>query len=149
MTGVDLAAELSGSNDDERIKLYLTCKALAFRKENRSLFEQGEYLPLSAVGSRADYVCTFARRTTETSMIVAVPRFLWRLVQENGSMPLEENAVWDDTYLAIPDTDRESHYRNIFTNETFSVGLHEEGKPGVAISGIFSSFPVALLIKTD
>ncbi len=142
---LNLPAELCQSKDDGRIKLYLTYKALGLRKANRGLFEKGEYLPLSAVGSKANHVCAFARRTAETSLIVAVPRFLWRLLRENVSMPLDK-AAWEDTYLVLPDADQEAHYTNIFTNETLSV---EEGKQGLALSGIFSSFPVALLIKKD
>ena len=120
MTGVNFAGELSGGKDDGRIKMYLTYKALTFRKANHGLFQKGEYLPLAAVGPRADHVCAFARKTADSSMIVAVPRFLWRLLRENGSMSLGE-ALWDGTYLSLPDSDREVQYRNIFTAETIGV----------------------------
>jgi (1->4)-alpha-D-glucan 1-alpha-D-glucosylmutase len=146
MTGVNLAGELSRGKDDGRIKMYLTYKALTFRKANRGLFEKGEYLPLALVGSRADHVCAFERRMGSASMIVVVPRFLWRLIPENESMPLGED-VWDGTYLVLPDADKETHYRNIFTDETLGMEPREEGKQGLALSGIFSSFPVALMVK--
>jgi maltooligosyltrehalose synthase len=81
-------------------------------------------------------------------MIVAVPRFLWRLLRENGSMSLDE-AVWDGTYLGLPDSDREAQYRNIFTAETTGAAPQGDGKPGLALSGIFSSFPVALLVRVE
>ena len=148
MTGLNLAEELFGGKDDGRIKMYLTYKALTFRNANRGLFEKGEYLPLAAVGQRADHVCAFARRTADASIIVAVPRFPWRLFQENGSMPLGE-AVWDDTYLGLPDSDRAAQYRNIFTTETLGVEPQGEGKPGLALSGILSSFPVALMVRIE
>jgi len=146
ITGVTLAGELSRSNDDGRIKMYLIYKALTFRKANRDLFENGEYLPLAAVGPRADHVCAFARRIGNASMIVAVPRFLRRLIPENESMPLGE-AAWEDTYLVLPDADGETQYRNIFTDEIVGVKPQQEGKQGLALSGIFSSFPVALMVK--
>jgi (1->4)-alpha-D-glucan 1-alpha-D-glucosylmutase len=144
--GVNLAGELSRSNDDGRIKMYLIYKALTFRKLNLGLFEKGEYLPLAAFGPSADLVCAFARRLGSASMIVVVPRFLRRLIPENESMPLGETA-WEDTYLVPPDADGETHYRNIFTNETLGVKPQQEGKQRLALSGIFSSFPVALMVK--
>ncbi len=63
-------------------------------------------------------------------------------------MPLGD-AVWEGTYLSLPDSDRDAQYRNIFTAETIGVELRGEGKPGVALSGIFSRFPVALLVRIE
>jgi (1->4)-alpha-D-glucan 1-alpha-D-glucosylmutase len=146
MTGTDLAQELSRQKDDGLIKQYLIFKALNYRKANRALFEQGEYLPLKAAGEKADHVCAFVRRLGNVSTIVIVPRFLTRLIPGNESKALGE-APWEDTYLVLPDAERETQYRNIFTNEIVVAEPREEGKPGLALSGIFSSFPVALMVK--
>jgi (1->4)-alpha-D-glucan 1-alpha-D-glucosylmutase len=146
MPGTDLAQELSRQKDDGLIKQYLIFKALNYRKANRVLFEQGEYLPLNAAGEKADHVCAFVRRLGNVSTIVIVPRFLTRLIPGNESKALGE-APWEDTYLVLPDAERETQYRNIFTTETLGVEPREEGKTGLALSGIFSSFPVALMVK--
>ncbi|HSA77516.1 MAG TPA: malto-oligosyltrehalose synthase, partial [Nitrospirota bacterium] len=126
MTGADLARELSRKMDEGSIKQYLISKALNYRKANRALFEQGEYLPLNAAGEKADHVCAFARRLGSASTIVAVPRFLTRLIQVNESMALDK-APWEDTHLILPDAERGAHYRNIFTNEIVGVEQQQEG----------------------
>ncbi|HSQ78363.1 MAG TPA: malto-oligosyltrehalose synthase, partial [Nitrospirota bacterium] len=116
MPGADLARELSRKKDDGLIKQYLISKALNYRKANRALFEQGEYLPLNVAGKKADHVCAFVRRLGSASAVVVVPRFLTRLIPGNGSMPLGE-APWEDTHLVLPDAEGETHYRNVFTSE--------------------------------
>ena len=146
MPGADLARELSRKKDDGLIKQYLISKALNYRKANRVLFEQGEYLPLNAEGKKADHVCAFVRRLGSASAIVVVPRFLTRLIPGNGSMALGE-APWEDTHLVLPDAERETHYRDIFTNEIVGAEPQQEGKQGLALTSIFASFPVALMTK--
>jgi len=148
MTGADLARELSQKMDDGSIKQYLISKALNYRKANRSLFEQGEYLPLNAAGGKADHVCAFARRLGSASTIVVVPRFLTRLIQVNESMALDK-ALWKDTHLVLPDAERGAHYRNIFTNEIVGVEPQQEGIQVLALASIFASFPVALMANKD
>jgi (1->4)-alpha-D-glucan 1-alpha-D-glucosylmutase len=148
MIRINLAGDLSRRMDDGRIKMYLTYKALAWRKANRRLFEKGEYLPLTAVGSRTDNVCAFLRRMDNLSTIVVVPRFLWLLMPVEGSMPMDQ-AQWEDTYLVLPDADREAQYRNIFTDEIIRAESLQGGKQGLALSSIFSNFPMALMVNKD
>ncbi len=146
--GVKLAEELCHNMDDGRIKMYLTYKALMCRKANRHLFEKGAYIPLAIVGSRADHVCAFARRIGRATMIVAVPRFLIRVMPEEGPIFLDK-ALWEDTYIVLPDADFEKQYQNVFTDEIISTQLQQDGKQGLALSGIFSNFPVALMVNKD
>ncbi|MGE5750747.1 MAG: malto-oligosyltrehalose synthase, partial [Nitrospirota bacterium] len=148
MTGVDLARELSRKKDDGLIKQYLIFKALNYRKTNRALFEQGEYLPLNAEGGKANHVCAFARRLGNTSTIVVVPRFLTRLISGSESMALDK-APWEDTHLVLPDAEMVLHYRNIFTNEIVSANAQQEGKQALALTSIFENFPVALMVNQD
>jgi (1->4)-alpha-D-glucan 1-alpha-D-glucosylmutase len=146
MTRVDLARELSRKMDDGLIKQYLISQALNYRKANRALFEQGEYLPLNAAGKKAEHVCAFARRLGSASITVVVPRFLTRLIPGNESMALGE-ALWEDTHLVLPDAEGETHYRNIFTDEIVSAEQQQEGKQEPALTSIFANFPVALMEK--
>ena len=48
-----LLKEIVTSWQDGRIKLFLTDKALNFRRENRDLFLQGAYIPVPAAGIEA------------------------------------------------------------------------------------------------
>ena len=57
-----LARQLAENPSDPRLKLFLTWRALQFRRRHADLFRLGEYLPLAAQGSRAKHVCAFARR---------------------------------------------------------------------------------------
>ncbi|MGE5172476.1 MAG: malto-oligosyltrehalose synthase, partial [Betaproteobacteria bacterium] len=146
MTRADLARELSRKMDDGLIKQYLISKSLNYRKSNRAMFEQGEYLPLNAAGEKADHVCAFARRLGSASIIVAVPRFLTRLIPVNDRMALGE-APWEGTHLVLPDAEWETRYRNIFTDEIVAAEPQQEGKQGLALTSIFASFPLALMEK--
>ena len=146
MAGTDLARELSRDKDDGLIKQYLISKALKYRMANRALFEQGEYLPLNAAGEKADHVCAFARRLGSATIIIVVPRFLTRLIPGNESMALGE-APWEDTHLVLPEAERETRYRNIFTDEIIGAEPKQEGKQGLALTSIFASFPAALMAK--
>ncbi len=148
ITRVDLAEELSRGMVDGRIKMYLTYKALAWRKANRRMFEKGAYLPLLAVGSRADSVCAFVRRMDNVSAIVVVPRFLWLLVPGQGSMQLDKT-LWEDTYLVLPEAGGQAQYRNIFTDEIISVESLQGGQLGLSLFRIFSNFPAALIVNKD
>jgi (1->4)-alpha-D-glucan 1-alpha-D-glucosylmutase len=147
MSVTNLAEDLHRNMDDGRIKMYLTYKALSYRKANRGLFEKGAYLPLATAGAMADHVCAFARSLDGSSAIVAVPRFLWPLMTE-VSMPLDK-ALWNDTYIILPDADKEAEYRNVFTDEIVRAEPQNEGIMGLALDGILSSFPVALMVTKD
>lgn len=146
-TGVNLARELSQNKEDGRIKMYLIRKALAFRKVRRELFDQGEYLPLSADGSRAEHVCAFERRRNGDSAIVVVPRFPTRLIAGDGVLPFGKG-VWEDSRLVLPGAAPGQRYRNIFTGEIVA-SAGENGNGGIQLADVFASFPVALLEQTE
>lgn len=76
--------ELSTSMEDGRIKLYLTWKALNFRKDNAELFQAGKYQPLVVQGDKLQHVIAYARRTPDRTAIVIAPRFYAELVNDAG-----------------------------------------------------------------
>ena len=140
-----LARECIADMESGRIKLYVTHKALTFRKQNRDLFEAGEYLPLDAVGSRTNHVCLLARRIGRKRLIAAVPRFLMQLT--SGKTPPLGADVWDDTAIVIPFADAGARYYNIFTGETVAAE-EREATTILPLSAVFNAFPVALLQRT-
>ncbi len=142
-TAVELAWELSLNKDDGRIMLFLVYKALNFRKANRDLFENGEYLPLAAEGKHAGNICAFARKTAETMIVVAVPRFLTQIISGGASVPFG-NAVWEDTLLALPEGEEGTKFRNVFTKEIVAA-VTQNGKTVLPVADIYSCFPVALM----
>lgn len=142
-----LAAELLDSWTDGRIKLYLTSRALRFRRAHRDLFAGGAYIPLEAVGPFCRHVCAFARHQGKRWALAAAPRLAARLAMRRASpcaelpltAPLDEG-VWGDTALTLPDGAPRA-WRNVFTGEE----VQAEGGEALPLAAIFRSFPVALL----
>ncbi len=149
-TAAGLVRELTlkGKEGDGMIKQFLIAKTLHYRKANRVLFEQGEYVPLSAAGEKSGHVFSFMRSLGSASIIVAVPRFLTRLVDRgsvsNGPFGKE---VWGKTYLVLPGAGKGATYRNVITGEVVGVEPQQKEELGLALSCLFASFPVALLEK--
>jgi (1->4)-alpha-D-glucan 1-alpha-D-glucosylmutase len=127
---------------DGSIKLYVTSKALNFRKANQELFLEGGYLPLASEGDLREHVCAFARVREGKSIIVMVPRFLTRLVKA-GEDPLGEE-VWKGSWIVIPEETAGDQFRNVFTDEMIGMKL-QDGRRGIALAEVFKRFPVAML----
>jgi (1->4)-alpha-D-glucan 1-alpha-D-glucosylmutase len=141
----DLGRELLARKEDGRIKLYLTCKALTYRRAHRDLFGEGEYVPLEVQGERADHVCAFERRKGDLGAIVIAPRFYTDLAEYPDGLPVGP-AVWKDTAVRVSSADGGARYRNALTGEEVA-GIG--GGTGVILplSEALSNFPVALLEK--
>ena len=125
--------------EDGRIKLYITHRTLKLREELRQVFEKGEYIPLETQGARSGHVITFARRFLNSLIVVAVPRFLAKILLLPDS---RFDGIWEDTMIILPAAAGEGAYTNIFTGEE----LMGRG-PVLSCSDIFRNFPVALLKK--
>jgi (1->4)-alpha-D-glucan 1-alpha-D-glucosylmutase len=141
---IALARELALTKEDGRIKLFVTARALAFRRAHRELFEKGEYLPLEVDGEKSRNVCAFARRFLTKTALTVVPRFLTKLVEPGNDLPFG-NEVWKETLLLVPFTGSHKKYVNVFTGETLHTGTHR-GAVGLMLGEVFAHFPVALLI---
>lgn len=141
------ARELTKQRQDGQIKLYLTWKALTFRRDQRELFEQGRYLPLEVAGSRREHVCAFERSTNHSAVLVVAPRFCSRLIEHPNGLPLGLE-VWQDTCILQPFDTSCSAYRNLLTGELLRLEP-QDGRLGLPLHKILSVFPVALLEKID
>ncbi|MEJ2695148.1 MAG: malto-oligosyltrehalose synthase [Candidatus Sulfobium sp.] len=146
-SGHDLSRELTLNKETGEIKLYVTYKTLGYRRMNREIFEEGDYVPLETGGGAADHICAFARRLGDREVIVVVPRFLIRLVFEDGRLPLGPE-VWEDSAVIVPFAVEGQAYRNIFTSETVKVQL-KNGALCLPAPEVFANLPVALLGKVD
>jgi (1->4)-alpha-D-glucan 1-alpha-D-glucosylmutase len=139
----ELSGRLWFDRESGMIKQYIISRALQYRMRSGALFEQGEYLPLEVQGSRADNVCAFARRLGNEKAIVAVPRFLTRVITDPAE-PFFGEEVWDNSYVVVPYAAEGAAYRSIFTGETIDVQRRNEASI-LPLSGIFAHLPVALL----
>jgi (1->4)-alpha-D-glucan 1-alpha-D-glucosylmutase len=144
-SGSDLLVFLRGLLQNWRdgsIKLYVTFKALNYRKEHSLLFGEGAYLPIISEGTRKDHVCAFARQKGEEGVLVVVPRFLARLVK--AGEPLGEE-IWTGSQIVIPEeVSAGGQFRNVFTNEVIET-LVQDGKRILILGDVFRTFPVAML----
>src|SRR5436190_8613513 len=119
---------------DGRMKLYITWKALQFRRSHADLFREGEYLPLHVAGAKENHIIAFVRRYRDQWCVVAVPRLMARLARRRTA-PLGEK-IWRDTMVELP-MDAPSQWTNILTGETASTPLYA--------SQLFSTLRFALL----
>jgi (1->4)-alpha-D-glucan 1-alpha-D-glucosylmutase len=102
----------------------MTARVLAIRRERPEDFsDQSRYQPLVAQGTHLGRLLAFRRGE---NLIAVVPRFTLTL-----------GGDWSDTRLPLPG----GAWRNCFTNAV----LQREVTP----DALFSSFPVALLIRED
>lgn len=125
--------------DDGRIKLWLTEKLLRLRREHRTLFRRGSYVPLSAYGSKEEHVIAFARSYGEEFVIVAAPRFAYSLMRGTEAPPIGQ--AWNDTNLRIDVNFASSGLRNFFTGENVPV----KNGTTVLCRDLFAHLPFALL----
>ena len=140
---LETARHLLACRRDGRIKLHLIRKALAFRRDNRALFESGRYQPLTVEGCLQEHVCAFLRCTNGASALVVVPRFCSRLTGDGGGLPLGME-LWRDTRVMLPREAAASSYRNVVTAEVLRPAQGEQGL-SLALGDILASYPVALL----
>ena len=140
----DLARDLVASKEDGRIKLYVTHRSLACRREHPGLFTAGEYIPLAAEGSKAAHLFAFARRDGDAAAVVAVPRLVARLAPEPGHPPMGAE-IWQDTRLTLRGLNPTLRWRVAFTGEVLTPEVRD-GQPSLAAADLFAHFPVALLV---
>lgn len=143
---LSLASELIQNMDDGRIKLYVTYKTLNNRRENRELFERGEYLSLETTGEKADNICAFARRLNNNRIIVLAPRFPTKISPGPHVAPAAWK--WGNSCVIVPYADEGVRYRNIFTGEIFEVEKFS-GANAIRLSDVFGSFPLALMERIN
>jgi (1->4)-alpha-D-glucan 1-alpha-D-glucosylmutase len=117
---VGLIRRLSSDLLRDEVKLWVTCKALEFRRASRELFAQGEYVPVEVRGRWAANVCAFARRREGREAVVVVPRCASHI------------GDWEDTEVVLPAAERQDQLTCLFP-------------PGLRIADLFREFPVSLL----
>lgn len=120
------------------IKLFLIQRGLRARRENRDIFDAGEYLPASVTGSRTHHVVAFFRVQAGVGyVLVVVPRFLTSLVRP-GAPPLGVE-VWEDTSIVLPE-DAPAIWQNALTGEA------HQAQGQVFVGDALAEFPVALFV---
>jgi (1->4)-alpha-D-glucan 1-alpha-D-glucosylmutase len=134
--------DLLRTPEDGRPKLYLIWKALGLRQQHAELFRQGEYIPLSAEGAKADHVVAFVRKSGTAMALVVVPRQMGGLLDDSDLPPLGSE-FWGDTNVLLP-----FRFENL--QNTLGAGImspeKKEGPTKIAVSMLLEEFPVALCL---
>jgi (1->4)-alpha-D-glucan 1-alpha-D-glucosylmutase len=136
----DLLENLLASFTDGRIKLYLTWKALNFRREHAGVFQSGEYLPLASFGRQRENLIAFARAHRGEWAVAVVPRLLSRVV-DPGELPLG-SAAWFSASIELP-SDAPTQWQNVITGEQIRA-KKRAGKLVLRAAELLRRFPVAL-----
>jgi (1->4)-alpha-D-glucan 1-alpha-D-glucosylmutase len=126
---------------DGAVKLFVTYKALNFRRTQPELFLEGDYLPLEIRGKFHRHLVAFVRRRGEHWALAVVPRLCSHLTPV-GTPPLGA-AVWGEAVLPLP-PGAPAAWQNVFTRDTLRVSPGRT-TPALPLAGIFRSLPVALL----
>jgi (1->4)-alpha-D-glucan 1-alpha-D-glucosylmutase len=121
---IALIRELAAEPVRDETKLFVTHKALDFRRSNPELFARGEYLALPVRGARAAHVCAFARRGQDRWAVTIAPRWLAGLTD------------WADTEVVRPEGAPED-WQDVLT------GLIPASW---RVGDLLGEFPVALLV---
>jgi (1->4)-alpha-D-glucan 1-alpha-D-glucosylmutase len=140
----ELVSQLIANPQDGRIKLYLTSRALRFRRARQALFAEGSYLPLTARGQKESHLIAFARAAANQSAVVVTGRFFTQLARL--SQPPTGNEVWGETALELNHASAAGLYRDVFTGRLIRA---EETGAGVELrlAQVFTHLPVALLVR--
>jgi (1->4)-alpha-D-glucan 1-alpha-D-glucosylmutase len=140
-----LAERLVNEPEDGRLKLFVTSRALAFRRSRRELFASGDYLPLAASGEHADSVVAFARKSGDAEAVAVAGRFYTRLgVGRTGALWREGSETWGDTALLLDGRLARGRYRDAFTGAEFDA-REAWGVTSIRLAEVLNRLPVALL----
>jgi (1->4)-alpha-D-glucan 1-alpha-D-glucosylmutase len=116
--------EVLARMDEGLPKLWTIHRTLALRARRPDLFDQGDYRPLEADGSRAEHVVAYARGR---ELAVVVPRLILGLAGR-----------WEETWLDLPP----GPWRNLLSEEIVDGG-------GARLADLLARFPVALLVREE
>ncbi len=123
------------------IKQRLIRTLLQLRKAEPALFAAGDYLPIDAVGTRADHVLAFARSHGRQSLLIAVPRLMSdqsRRDPDSGETVID----WADTRLLLPTPLRSRTWNDVLT-ETGGM----EAETDIPLARPTGPLPLAVLMS--
>jgi (1->4)-alpha-D-glucan 1-alpha-D-glucosylmutase len=140
---VALVDRMARSLGDGLIKLYVTSRALRFRRANPELFTRGAYLPLRAGGNQQAHVVSFARMLGQRQIIVVAGRFFFAL-GAGQSLPVGEEA-WGESFLILRSELGNREYRDALTQLPVKPEARN-GKFVLPLRHVFAHLPLALLV---
>jgi (1->4)-alpha-D-glucan 1-alpha-D-glucosylmutase len=92
---------------DDRLKVFVTHRLLALRRQLRELFTAGNYQPLEVTGRCSEQALAFCRTHEGNAVVVVVPRLVTRLAEYIAGEPVVRpphsfcGTVWNDTRVRL------------------------------------------------
>jgi (1->4)-alpha-D-glucan 1-alpha-D-glucosylmutase len=136
-----LVDRLMNNPCDGGIKLFVTQRALRFRRDHRQLFAAGAYVSLAANGSRSNHLVAFARQWNGRTAIALASRFFLKL---RNSHPAPIGDVWGNTAVVLPKKIMHDSFQDVFTGQKLTVE-ERDGEAILPLAKVFSRCTVALL----
>jgi (1->4)-alpha-D-glucan 1-alpha-D-glucosylmutase len=148
-----LAGELLRHWPDERLKMFVTWRALQFRRAHPELF-QGDYVPLAADGPLKAQLCAFARVAASEWAVCIAPRLTCQVWREfhKGNQPDRTQVEprwppadwWKGTVVPLP-PEAPGRWRHVITGQLVHAVQQEGAMRVLDASDVLRCFPVALL----
>jgi (1->4)-alpha-D-glucan 1-alpha-D-glucosylmutase len=139
-----LVDRLVAEPEDGSLKLYVTRSALRFRREHRSLFAKGSYLPLRTAGEKNKHIIAFARSFRGTTVVVLAGRFFAQL-DAYTRVPVGPE-TWGDLDVILRKRLSAGPYRDLFTGKSISP-VQRDGDLVLPASEAFAHLPIAMLVN--
>lgn len=108
---------LRETDSDGRLKLYLLSKMLNFRKQQKEIFLDGDYIALEVQGEREKNIVAFIRKHEAGSVLAVASRFFTELFGFNAEPELNDQ-LWGDTCLILPKEFEKGTFENVYTGKS-------------------------------
>ena len=118
--------------------MWITHRALAFRRGNSQLFHVEQYVPAYGAVEKQDHLVAFTRSADKQMAVVAVPRLAYTLMKGEMRWPLAD--AWGNAELGLPPR-APSEFENVFTGEI----VRATPARSLLCREVFATLPVALL----
>ncbi|HEY6766185.1 MAG TPA: malto-oligosyltrehalose synthase [Candidatus Sulfotelmatobacter sp.] len=142
----ELIADLTTNWHDGQLKLYLIQRALRWRREHSTFFQEAEFLPLQVTGECSDNVVAFMRRYEDKEVVIAVPRWVSRLGSAQTTPKSWQSGFrfdWRDTRIVLP-SDSAHDWQSVLNDKPLRAGA-ESGNLSLEADSLFRDIPVAFL----
>jgi (1->4)-alpha-D-glucan 1-alpha-D-glucosylmutase len=152
-----LAADMLSSWPDERVKLFVVWRSLAFRHEHAGLFQNGGYVPLAVEGPQSEHVCAFAREEGGQWVLAVVPRVILPACRGRTAVAAgksvgqslfgpngEFTSCWGELRLELP-ADAPTLWKHVLAGAEYSSMKPGNNRHFLDLARVFQDFPVAIL----
>jgi (1->4)-alpha-D-glucan 1-alpha-D-glucosylmutase len=135
------ANELLANWCDARVKAHVLARALTVRRENPSLFLDGDYVPLEISGEHGERAVAFGRTQGDDWAIAVIPRCV---ASVQAPVIGNRHSFWRNTLVTLP-AGVSGDFVNVLAGRD-SAPIPVSSDQRLSLGDIFNAFPAALLL---